>query len=58
MAALKVVCPQCAKYCDVPVEDGDLTENSTTEGFEWQCQCGCAFSFDVHVEINNKETQQ
>ena len=54
---MRVVCPKCGKYCHIPVEDGDLVEDSTTEGFEWTCSCGCDFSFDIHFEVMNKEAQ-
>lgn len=58
MPVMSIECPSCCKYCSVPIEEGDLIENGTTEGFEWQCQCGCAFHFDVHLEIMNKEKEE
>lgn len=57
MKELRVSCPSCHKVCEVHLEEGDLEEGQTTEGFEWPCRaCHTAFSFDVHVEILNKKT--
>lgn len=56
MKELQIFCPRCTQRCDVNLEPGDLTENSTTEGLEWTCaKCGCDFRFDVYVDVMNKE---
>jgi hypothetical protein len=50
-----VSCPWCGKGCYAAIEDGDLEEGQTTEGFFSRCViCGCSFSFDVHVDTLNK----
>lgn len=56
MRELIVTCPECHEPCGVHLEEGDLRENSTTEGFEWTClKCLSDFSFDVYVDVMNKE---
>lgn len=55
---MDVQCPECKAWCQVPIEAGDLAENSTTEGFEWDCACGCSFTFDVYVDLMNKTKKQ
>ncbi len=53
---LEINCPKCKTLCAVDVGSRDLTENSTTEGFEAECaNCGCCFQFDVYVDIMNKQ---
>jgi hypothetical protein len=34
MRELRVRCPQCKKWCEVNLDEGDLTEGGTSEGFE------------------------
>jgi hypothetical protein len=53
---LKVWCPTCLQECGVDLDEGDLAENSTTEGFLSMCdKCGCHFRFDVYVDVMNME---
>lgn len=54
MKELSVSCPKCNAWCDINLEEGELIEESTSEGFEADCACGCSFAFDVYVEIENK----
>ena len=58
MQPLEVECPECNAVCGVPVEQGELREGMTTEGFEIDCKCGCTFTFDVYVDVMNKAAQK
>ena len=56
MRELRVKCPQCARWCGVDLECGDLAQGLTTEDFVVQCDgCGCRFCFDVYVDVLNKK---
>ena len=57
MGELRVRCPDCNNWCYVTLEQGDLCEGTTTVGFEWDCDCGCCFSFDVYVDLMNKTVE-
>ena len=58
MTLLEVECPACNEVGEVPLEDGDLAENKTTEGIECECEnCGRIFSFDLRPLITNKKVQ-
>jgi len=56
MSILIVSCPNCESDTHVPIAPGELKENATTEGLESKCgKCKCEFSFDVYVEVLNKD---
>lgn len=55
MAKIKIYCPECNEICLVPVEDYELAEDSQAVGFEFQCDCGCEFVFDLYLDVMNKE---
>lgn len=52
---LIVDCPRCNEHCGVAVESSELWEGRTTECWECQCKCGCEFTFDLYVDVSNKE---
>lgn len=58
MVRVKIACPDCDGICLIPLEDLELIEDCMTEGFEFECACGCSFAFDVYLDVMNKERKQ
>ncbi|MDR1945678.1 MAG: hypothetical protein LBQ51_00705 [Desulfovibrio sp.] len=57
MEVLEVKCPKCESLCGVLMEERELSENTTLEGVEVECdKCGCEFSFDLAIDLLNKKT--